>query len=105
MARTLTLNPQEQAKRRRRARINQQKVANLLRISLAAISKYETGKEDLPWELTPEDYEHALDLLLQSSDSRGVPSAVVGRSGVTSSEAARVPARADRPTTAERIAQ
>ena len=96
MARELTLNPQEQAKRRRRARINQQEVADLLRISLASISKYETGKEDLPWELTPEDYEDALGILLQA-----VPSAV-GLGGATS--VVRVPARASGPT-AERIAR
>ena len=37
--------------------------------------------------------------------NRGVPSAVVGRSGVVSQESGAFPARADRPTTAERIAR
>lgn len=65
MAKTLALDPAEQARRRRRARITQQEVAERLQISLGAVSKYETGADDLPWELTPEDYETALNGLLK----------------------------------------
>ena len=68
-AKTLTLEPSEQARRRRRARINQQVVADLLSISLTSISKYETGQEDLPWELTPEDYEKALAVALKEKEA------------------------------------
>lgn len=68
MARTLTLDPKEQGRRRRRARINQQEIAALLHISLASVSKYETGKESLPWELTAEDYERALTSLCKQRE-------------------------------------
>ena len=70
MAKTLTLDPKQQAIRRRRARVTQPEMAARLNVSLSAISKYETGKENLPWELTPEDYESALVEAISEKESR-----------------------------------
>lgn len=60
MVASLTYDPADQARRRRRARITQTDMAKLLNIAISKVSEYETGKKDLPWELTPEDYERAL---------------------------------------------
>jgi transcriptional regulator with XRE-family HTH domain len=57
---TAVWDAQDQRKRRRRARVTQAAVAGRLGISTGALSEYESGKEPLPWELTPDDYEHAL---------------------------------------------
>lgn len=61
MTRTMTYEPAEQAKRRRRARVTQEDMARLLGCAISKISEYETGKKPLPWQLTPEDYERALE--------------------------------------------
>ena len=70
MAKTLTLDPKQQAIQRRRARVTQPEMAARLNVSLSAISKYETGKENLPWELTPEDYECALVEAISEKEAR-----------------------------------
>lgn len=54
------LEPSDQKRRRRRSRVTQAAVAARLNVSQGAISEYENGKADLPFELTPEDYERAL---------------------------------------------
>lgn len=56
----MTLDREDQARRRRRARITQSEIARRLNCHVSKVSEYETGKKDLPWELTPEDYERAL---------------------------------------------
>lgn len=55
-------DPADQGKRRKRALLSQQQVGDCFnpRISDSAISDYENGKHDLPYEFTPEDYEVAL---------------------------------------------
>lgn len=64
MVRTMALSPEDQARRRRRERITQGQIAQRLRCSISRVSEYETGKKPLPWELTPEEYERALDALI-----------------------------------------
>jgi transcriptional regulator with XRE-family HTH domain len=60
MAVATVLTPGDQKRRRRRARISQREIAERLDISEGALSEYENGKKDLPFALTPEDYEAAL---------------------------------------------
>jgi transcriptional regulator with XRE-family HTH domain len=64
MVRTMALSPEDQARRRRRERITQGEIAQRLRCAISRVSEYETGKKPLPWELTAEDYEHALEALI-----------------------------------------
>lgn len=53
----------DQRRRRRRARLSQKDLAVELDVSLTSISQYENGAE-LPFELTSEDYEAALQTLI-----------------------------------------
>lgn len=64
MVASLVLEPSDQARRRRRGRVSQRRIADLLRISTGAVSEYENGKDSLPYELTPLDYENALQTAL-----------------------------------------
>lgn len=45
---------------RRRARVHQQEIADLLRISVTSLSLFENGKRPLPHELTGLDYLEAV---------------------------------------------
>jgi len=51
--------------------VTQAEVARRLNISLASVSKYETGALDLPWELTPEDYEAVLAEAIREKEQTG----------------------------------
>ena len=59
-AKTMTPIHEDQARRRRRARISQTELAVFLKCAISKISEYETRGEPLPWEQTAEDYENAL---------------------------------------------
>ena len=54
----------ELRRQRRRARLSQQTIAGVLNVSLASISNFETRGAALPHELTPDDYEAALQALI-----------------------------------------
>ena len=58
--RRAVFDPEDQRRRRRRARITQGDIAKRLSISSGALSQYESGKDPLPWGLAAEDYELAL---------------------------------------------
>ncbi len=62
MAAVTALDPKEQARRRRRSKLSQTGVCAQFEtpMSIGSLSDYERGKKPLPYEFTPEDYEHAL---------------------------------------------
>jgi transcriptional regulator with XRE-family HTH domain len=64
MARTMTLTPGDQKRRRRRNRITLQQIADRLECSVSSVSEYENEIDPLPWELTPDDYERELQVLI-----------------------------------------
>lgn len=59
---SVALDPAEQARRRKRARLSQQAVGAQFEtpVSITSISDYERGKHPLPFDFTSEDYEIAL---------------------------------------------
>ena len=70
MASATVLDHRDQAKRRRRARVSQLEIARILKIGKSKVSEYEVHGADLPWELTPEDYERALEQALREREAR-----------------------------------
>ena len=70
MVAPMVLEPSDQARRRRRSRVTQRRIADLLGISTGAVSEYENGNKPLPFELTPLDYENALNKALSEREAR-----------------------------------
>jgi len=62
------ITPSDQRRRRRRARVNQADIAQRLSISVGAVSEYENEKAELPFELTPEDYERELQNAIRAKE-------------------------------------
>lgn len=70
MVESMTLDHTDQARRRRRGRVPQTAIARILGIALSKVSEYEVHGKPLPWELTPEDYERALQQALSERKRR-----------------------------------
>ena len=66
----MTLDREDQRRRRRRARISQGEIARRLKCALSTVSEYENHKADLPWSLTEDDYELALAAALLAKSKR-----------------------------------
>ena len=68
---TVTFDPAEQQRRRRRARVSQVELARHLNIAPSKVSEYETQGKPLPWKLTADDYESALAAAIKAKRQGG----------------------------------